>query len=213
MLDMDGTLLDLYYDNHFWLTHLPGHYAGHHGLSLEAAQATLMSRFASQHGTLNWYSVDFWSDSLGLDIGKLKHETAHLIAIRPTTLDFLHALRGSGRAAWLVTNAHHKSLNLKLDRTGIGQYFDRIICSHDFDAPKESPEFWQRLRTREPFEPARSLMIDDSLSVLAAARAYGIGQVLTIAQPDSRRPVREGLEFPALGGFDEIMPIPYREAA
>jgi putative hydrolase of the HAD superfamily len=208
MLDMDGTLLDLYYDNHFWLSHLPQHYAGRHGLDLASAREQLISRFASQHGTLNWYSVDFWSHALELDIGLLKHETAELIAIRPSTLDFLQALRQSGRATWLVTNAHHKSLNLKLDRTGIGQYFDRIICSHDFDAPKESQDFWQRLRGQEPFDPARSLLIDDSISVLASAKTYGIGQLLTIAQPDSQRPVREGLGFPALHSFAEIMPIP-----
>jgi len=208
MLDMDGTLLDLYYDNHFWLSHLPQHYADRHGLSLEAARERLIGQFASQHGSLNWYCVDFWSATLGLDIGLLKHETAELIAIRPSTLDFLEALRQSGRAAWLVTNAHHKSLSLKLDRTGIGQYFDRIICSHDFSAPKESQDFWQRLRVQEPFEPARSLLIDDSTSVLASAHAYGIGQLLTIAQPDSQRPAREGLGFPALTSFAEIMPIP-----
>lgn len=210
LLDMDGTLLDLHYDNHFWLHHLPAHYAGHKGVSLEAAQADLYARFASQQGTLNWYSVDFWSENLGLDVGALKHETAERIAIRPTTLDFLHAVRDSGRSPWLVTNAHHKSLNLKLDRTGIGQYFDRIICSHDFAAPKESQDFWQRLRQQEPFDPARSLMIDDSLSVLSSARDYGIGQVLTIVQPDSQRPGREGLGFPALHSFADIMPIPAR---
>lgn len=210
LLDMDGTLLDLHYDNHFWLQHLPEHYAGRNGLSLEAAKEDLYARFMAEQGTLNWYSVDFWSESLGLDIGALKHETAERIAIRPTTLDFLQAVKDSGRSPWLVTNAHHKSLNLKLDRTGIGQYFDRIICSHDFAAPKESQAFWEKLRAQEPFEPARSVMVDDSISVLAAAHAYGIGQVLSILQPDSQRPAREALEFPALHSFADIMPIPPR---
>jgi putative hydrolase of the HAD superfamily len=213
LLDMDGTLLDLHYDNHFWLQHMPAHYAGRHGLSLDDAKTELYRRFAEQQGTLNWYSVDFWSESLGLDVGALKHETADRIAIRPSTIDFLDAIADSGREAWLVTNAHHKSLNLKLDRTGIGRHFQRIICSHDFSAPKESQDFWQRLQEQERFEPARSLMIDDSISVLDSAHRYGIGQVLTIVQPDSQRPGREGLEFPALHSFAEIMPIPPRSAA
>ena len=33
LLDMDGTLLDLHYDNHFWLEHLPQRYAELHGIS------------------------------------------------------------------------------------------------------------------------------------------------------------------------------------
>lgn len=212
LLDMDGTLLDLHYDNHFWLTHLPRHYAEQRGLSFELAATELYARFAAEQGTLNWYSVDFWSESLGVDVGAIKHETAERIAIRPSTLDFLDAVAASGREAWLVTNAHHKSLSLKLDRTGIGRHFQRIICSHDFAAPKEAQEFWQRLQAQEPFDPARSLMVDDSIAVLESALRFGIGQVLTIAQPDSQRPVREDLSLPALHSFADIMPIPPRQS-
>lgn len=210
LLDMDGTLLDLHYDNHFWLHHLPSHYANRNGLTLEQAQEELYRRFAAEQGTLNWYSVDFWSQDLGFDIGAIKHETASRIAILPTTLDFLDAVARSGREAWLVTNAHHKSLSLKLDRTGIGRHFSRIICSHDFHAPKESRDFWERLQAQEPFTPEHSLMIDDSHAVLCAARDFGIGQVLTVSQPDSQRPPRDGLHFPALRNFGDIMPIPSR---
>ena len=35
LLDMDGTLLDLHFDNHFWLQHVPVCYAEKHGLSHE----------------------------------------------------------------------------------------------------------------------------------------------------------------------------------
>lgn len=210
MLDMDGTLLDLHYDNHFWLHHLPQHFAAVRGMSVAEAEAELKPRFARHQGSLNWYCVDFWSADLGIDIGSLKHETAHLIKPLPDTLAFLNALNASGRDAWLVTNAHHKSLNLKLDRTGIGRYFNRIICSHDYQAPKESPDFWQRLQEREPFDPARTLMIDDNIPVLQTAREYGLAQVLSIVQPDSRRPPRHDLPLPAIHRFADIMPIPAR---
>ncbi|MDV3444014.1 hypothetical protein R0G64_32270, partial [Pseudomonas otitidis] len=33
LLDMDGTLLDLHFDNHFWLDYLPQRYAEHRGIS------------------------------------------------------------------------------------------------------------------------------------------------------------------------------------
>lgn len=210
LLDMDGTLLDLYFDNHFWLEHLPRHYAEQNTLSLDTAKGRLYDRFRAEQGTLNWYCVDFWSRELGVDIEALKHATRDLIAIRPAVPEFLDAVRQSGRGCWLVTNAHHKSLALKLDHTGIGSWFDRIVCSHDYRAPKESAAFWQQLEQREGLDAHRALLIDDSQSVLAAAAAYGVGQLLTIAQPDSRQPSRTGLDFAALHSFHDLLPIPAR---
>jgi len=206
LLDMDGTLLDLYFDNHFWLEHLPQRYAHRHGTTAERAREQLTRLFAAQRGTLNWYCVDYWSRELELDIAELKREVEHLIGIRPHVEEFLQRLRQSSRQVWLVTNAHRKSLDLKMQRTGLDRWFDRIISSHDLTAPKEAPEFWQRLRAEFPFDPARALLIDDTASVLQAAHAFGVGHLLTLFQPDSRQARHIDTEFPGILHFDEIMP-------
>ncbi len=208
LLDMDGTLLDLYFDNHFWIEYLPRCYAQRHGVHEEHARVHLAEIFAAQRGTLNWYCVDYWSQQLQLDIGELKREIRHLIAIRPHVEDFLQRLHDSPRQVWLVTNAHRKSLDIKIARTGIDRWFDRVISSHDYASPKESAEFWQRLRAEHPFDPERTLFIDDSASVLHAAQRFGIRYLLTLLQPDSRQAHREQTEFPGILHFDEIMPPP-----
>jgi putative hydrolase of the HAD superfamily len=41
LLDMDGTLLDLHFDNYFWLTHVPQRYAEAHGIDAEEAKTRL----------------------------------------------------------------------------------------------------------------------------------------------------------------------------
>jgi 5'-nucleotidase len=206
LLDMDGTLLDLYFDNHFWLEHLPLRYAERHGVSAEQARTHLIDAFAMQRGTLNWYCVDYWSRQLQLDIGELKRELRHLIAIRPHVETFLQWLHRSPRQVWLVTNAHRKSLSLKMAHTGLERWFDRVICSHDFAHPKEHAEFWQRLCAAYAFTPARTLLIDDTAAVLNAAQQFGIRYLLTLLQPDSRQARREQSEFPGILHFDEIMP-------
>lgn len=206
LLDMDGTLLDLYFDNHFWLEHLPQRYALHHETSLEHARAHLAALFSAQRGTLNWYCVDYWSRELQLDIAELKCEIEYLIDIRPHVEDFLQRLRQSSRQVWLVTNAHRKSLDIKMRRTGIDRWFDRIVSSHDLSAPKEADVFWQRLRDDFPFDPARALLIDDTASVLHAAQRFGVRHLLTLLQPDSRQARRIDTEFPGILHFDEIMP-------
>ena len=157
-------------------------------------------------GTIDWYSVDYWSQELGLDVMLLKEEASHLIAIHPYVPEFLEAVRTSGRNTVLVTNAHNKSLQLKMERTQLGGHFNTIICAHDFGVPKENDHFWMRLQQAQPFDPGRTLFIDDSLPVLRAAREHGIAQLLAVYQPDSHQPAIDVEEFDAIHTFRELLP-------
>jgi putative hydrolase of the HAD superfamily len=206
LLDMDGTLLDLHFDNHFWLEHVPKRYAEHHRLDPEVARAELMRRYRDIQGTLDWYCVDHWSRELELDIALLKEEVDHLIAVHPHVIDFLELLRHLGKRRILVTNAHQKSLELKLRRTRLDGYLDRIVCAHDYRLPKEHPGFWQRLETEMGFDAGRTLFVDDSLAVLEAARAFGIRHLLCVTRPDSRQPERQVDDFATVPGFGPLLP-------
>ncbi len=207
-LDMDGTLLDLHFDNYFWLAHLPQHYASHHTISLEEATQRLETLYQAQEGTLNWYCVDFWTETLGLNIPQLKEDLVHLIAFRPHVEHFLEELKQTRHRVVLVTNAHHKSLNIKLRVTRLDHFVDQIICTHDIGLPKENVQFWEALQHIEPFDPARTLFIDDSISVLNSARAYGIKHLFTILQPDSTGPRRSDLGYQAIDEFRELIRKP-----
>jgi putative hydrolase of the HAD superfamily len=206
LLDMDGTLLDLHFDNHFWQAHLPGRYAEAKGLSPELGREELMARYHGRAGTLEWYSVDFWETELEMDIMRFKEEVAHLIAVHPHVTDFLDAVRASGRRIVLATNAHHKSLTLKMARTGLTPRFDALITSHELGAAKEEQAFWQRLREVEPFDPARTVLVDDSLAVLDSARRYGIGQLVAVKRPDTKQPEKHTGDYPAIDDFSQLMP-------
>ena len=72
LLDMDGTLLDLHFDNFFWLTHLPARYAEIHGRDALEAARQLTERFEQERGSLKWYCLDYWSEQLDLDVALLK---------------------------------------------------------------------------------------------------------------------------------------------
>lgn len=207
LLDMDGTLLDLHYDNHFWQRYVPERFAERHGLPLAEGHAECFRRYDAVAGTLNWYCVDYWTETLNLDIAQLKEEVAHLIAVHPAVPAFLSALRATGRRTVLVTNAHHKSLALKMRHTGLAEYFDAMYTSHTFGMAKENPAFWPALRALEPFDPARTLLIDDSLPVLDSARSYGIAHLWAILKPDTQLPNKAVGVYPALQHFEEILPI------
>ncbi|WP_040242606.1 GMP/IMP nucleotidase [Chromohalobacter japonicus] len=212
LLDMDGTLLDLHFDSHFWLEHLPQRYVELHKLDAHHAD-TLRSRIIGEQGTLNWYSLAYWSRELGVDVVALKREVQHLIGLRGDALDFLKWLKKAHPRVVLATNADRESLALKLPLTGLEGYLDAIVSSADVGVAKEAPEFWFALQDIEPFEPARTLFIDDNPAVLESAREYGIRYLLGIKQPDSQRPERELENFIALERFATLLPQDMPSAA
>lgn len=191
LLDMDGTLLDLRFDNYFWLEFVPERYAGRHGTTLEQARTVLRSLLAGKQGTLDWYCTDFWTRELSLDIAGMKHEIRGHVRFLPGAEAFLRALRDKNVRVALVTNAHRDSLKVKATQTGILNYFDVVFSSHSFGVPKEHPEFWLQLQAELQFDPARTLFVDDSLAVLTAAQRHGIAHVFAISRPDTTLGVRE----------------------
>jgi HAD superfamily hydrolase (TIGR01509 family) len=211
LLDMDGTLLDLHYDNYFWSEHVPQRYAEIHQQDEEESRQQLSAQFEQARGTLAWYSLDYWSEQLRLDIPALKQEVQHMIKIRPHVEEFLSRLQRSPKRVLLVTNAHRKALDIKLAQTQLGGWFDEIVVSHDLDVPKEDVEFWHRLQTLHPFQAEHTLLIDDTESVLDAAHHYGIAHLLTLLQPDSQLQKRLDTRFRGIHHFDEIMPAHHDE--
>ena len=206
MFDMDGTLLDLHFDNYFWQTFLPSAWARSRGMDLESASRRLHGMYSELRGTLNWYCLDFWAEQLQLDITLLKHEVKHKIAIRPNVVDLLTKLRQLDKRILLITNAHPDSLNLKLEHTGIGRYFDNTISSHVLHLAKENHGFWTALMELEHYSPDRTMLIDDSLPVLRQAQREQIRYLYGIYQPDSQQDPLLAEEFPQIIDFGHIMP-------
>jgi len=207
LLDMDGTLLDLHFDNYFWQEYLPSRFAEIKLIEPELAKKQIQAQTRSIQGTLNWYSTDYWSQVLDLDVVQLKHEVSHKVALRPYCVDFLEALREAGKGVVMVTNAHHDSLNLKMAKTGISKLFDRLITVHEFSVPKEDPNCWHEVYKRYPFDSDKTLLIDDNLVALKSALDFGIAKVLAVHKPDSMAPVVDVQGYSAIHSFQDIMPI------
>lgn len=205
LLDMDGTLLDLHYDNYFWMQYLPQRWAEISGISINSAEAQLKTEYIELNGKLNWYCIDYWAKRLQLPINQLKREVMHKIAMRADVPDFLTALKQSGRQLVLVTNAHPDSLALKIERTELANYIDTRISTHEFGVTKENQALWQQLQQRLDFNPKRTLFVDDSLPILKAAQDYGIKHLLAVANPDSQQLTRQITEFPAITDYAVLL--------
>ncbi len=205
LLDMDGTLLDLHFDNTLWTRLLPERFSHAQGLPIEHSESHLFEHMSETRGRLEFYCLDYWAEFTGLDVVGLHHELTELISYRPSAREFLRWLNENRKRSLLVTNAHRASLDIKDSHAGLIEHLDAAVSCHDYGAPKEHQDFWAALMAEHPFDPERTLLIDDNLQVLEAAAEFGIRHLVTVSQPDSGKPPREELHYPALGDFDELL--------
>ncbi len=190
MLDMDGTLLDLAYDNYMWLEVVPAAYATRHELPEGLAREQLYAHMNALRGQLDWYCLDHWSERFDLDIADLHRSENHRIGYLPGAEQFLQQVASSNMRVLLVTNSHRTTLDIKHEVTGVADFFDAIYTSHDVGQPKEDQAFWQDLMRQENFDPARTVFVDDNLHVLESAGLFGLANLVAVAQPDTREPAR-----------------------
>jgi len=207
LLDLDGTLLDLNFDLHFWLEYLPIIYSEKHKVRIDDAKNILHKILDAEIGTLNWYCLDFWRNKLDLDIVQLKRNVSHLIQVHPNVDEFLAQVKSTNKKIYLVTNAHRKTIKLKMQATKIEHYFDDIISSHDFGFAKQEQHFWHELTRNIGLKKERAIFFDDSQDVLHAARKFNIGQIIAISKPSSKLDAKEVPGFINIENFSQAMPV------
>jgi len=118
LLDMDGTLLDLRFDNWFWRELIPSHYANANGMSPLEAWGLLEPKFRATQGTIQWYCIDHWTRELGLDIAQIKRAAVRQAGYLPGAENFLAKLKASGKRRVLV---------MALASNGCVPYVHRIL--------------------------------------------------------------------------------------
>lgn len=189
-LDMDGTLLDLHYDNYFWMEHLPLRLSEIKNCPLDEIKAELHGRYGSMRGTLDWYCLEFWQRDLDIDLMGIKREVIHKVQYRPNAEQFLQSISQLGKRVSLISNSHRLGIDLKFDHLDMHHHFDIVRSSHDYGSPKEHQNFWHELEKDIRFDPSRTLFIDDNIDVLDSAKKYGVKSLLAIRQPDLNQPVK-----------------------
>ncbi len=207
LLDMDGTLLDKYFDDYFWEHLVPEKYAEKHNITFGRAKEELLSKYKAHEGTLNWTDIDFWSRKLNIDIPALKEQIKHLIEVHPHVEDFLKTLKRHRKKVYMVTNAHYKVLDIKLKKTEIGKYFDKCITSFEMGYPKEMIEFWQKTEKILGFDKNNTLFIDDTVEILKTARSFGIKYTLLKTRANSKKHDTPTGDFPVLQNFSELVSL------
>lgn len=205
IFDMDGTLLDLAYDDFIWNHQLPIRYAAQHHCTLEQSTQVLFQFYQEHNHTLNWYSTRFWSSKVGVDTLALQQEFKDKVELRAGCLELLDYLKANGYSCWIATNADCEGLKFKLKHTQLADYFDVIISSETIGYAKECTEFWQQLHRLHPFQVNQAYFIDDTEKVLQGAEKFGLKNLITIAQPSSKGKIRTESSYPILQNLTDLI--------
>lgn len=206
LLDMDGTLLDRHFDDYFFVEYLPENFARKNGITSEEARTHLIAKYKSVENTLEWTDLDYWSKELDLDVPGLKESIGHMIGILPGVIAFLDYLKAQDKTIYLVTNAHSKTLKIKMARVQIEDYFHRIVCSDELGKAKEQLTFWQKLQDMLKFDLDTTLFADDTARVLDTASQFGFKHLLHMAKPSSRLSPSFSDSYPSVISFEELLP-------
>ncbi|MEC5343828.1 GMP/IMP nucleotidase [Brenneria populi] len=210
ILDMDGTLLDLAFDNYFWLQLVPQSLSAQRGITLEQARRFITAEYQAVQHTMNWYCFDYWSEKLGLDIYKMTTDIGPRARLRADTEPFLSALRASGKRTILLTNAHPHGLAVKIEHTGLDRHLDLLLSTHIYGYPKENQRLWRAVRRQTGFDPEKTLFVDDSEPILDAAKTFGIRYCLGVSNPDSSQREKSFRQHPSINDYLALLPSLHR---
>tara|TARA_B100001769_G_scaffold81708_1_gene62023 strand:- start:3619 stop:4275 length:657 start_codon:yes stop_codon:yes gene_type:complete len=182
LIDLDGVILDTDYDNYFWQRYIPIIYAKKRSISEEDARNITHTLFNYKKKSKDWYDVVYWSNILDIDIIQEKKKPANmsLIKLKEGSMETLDILKSLGKKLYLVTNAHRKTLDIKLSKYDISKYFEDLICSHELGYIKENIQFWHLLKNKLGIEFSDTVLIEDTLDNIDSAYHAGIKNLIWI---------------------------------
>ena len=181
LIDMDGVILDNAYDNDFWQNQIPEVIADNKGIAFDDAKRLAIQIFNYKKNTKDWYDVDYWSNMLSIDIEaqKRSEKSFSKISLYDGVIDTLSALKNKTKMI-LITNAHRKTLNIKLEKYNLTPYFDEMVCAHELNYVKEDIQLWYMLRSKYRLDYEKTLLVEDTINNINVGLSAGISGAIYV---------------------------------
>ena len=181
LIDMDGVILDNAYDNDFWQNQIPEVIADSKGIEFDDAKRLAIQIFNYKKNTKDWYDVDYWSNMLSIDIEaqKRSEKSFSRISLYDGVIDTLSILKNKTKMI-LITNAHRKTLNIKLEKYNLTPYFDEMVCAHELNYVKEDIQLWYMLRSKYRLDYEKTLLVEDTINNINVGLSAGISGAIYV---------------------------------
>ncbi len=185
LVDMDGVILDNTYDNNFWQNQIPNVLSKKRNISFNDAKRLAIQIFNFKKNTKDWYDLDYWSNMLDIDIEaeKRSDESLSKIKLYDHVTETLTKLKKSIKLI-LITNAHRKTLNIKLGKYDISPYFDEMICAHELHYVKEDIQLWYMLKSKFKLNFEKTILVEDTINNINVALSAGVSSAVYVGDED-----------------------------
>ncbi len=183
LIDMDGVILDNTYDNNFWQNQIPNVLSKKKNISFDDAKRLAIQIFNFKKNTKDWYDLDYWSNMLGIDIEaeKRSQESLGKIKLYDNVIDTLIELKKNARLI-MITNAHRKTLNIKLEKFNIKPCFHEMVCAHELNYVKEDLQLWYMLRTKYKLDFEKTVLVEDTINNIKVALSAGVSSAIYVGK-------------------------------
>jgi beta-phosphoglucomutase len=175
--DVDGTLVDT----------AELHFAAWEQLSRELHRPFSRADFAATFGRRNPEILDYlfgprFTEQEVADLGFRKEELYRAAARQGVQLlpgvrnllEGLHAASPSRFKQAVGSSAPRENVDLILSLTGTAGYFDAVVSMEDTQRGKPDPQVFQVAAAKLGVVPARSLVVEDAVAGVQAAKAGGL---------------------------------------
>ncbi|MCF7222285.1 HAD family hydrolase [Marilutibacter chinensis] len=128
------------------------------------------------------------AEALGARLGELYGQRVEAgLPLRPGTRRILDWIDGVGLPRAVVTSTHRWRTEQKLDRCGLQRYFETVVTGDEVRESKPAPDIYLLAAERLRVEPARCVVLEDSVPGVRAALAAGMTpiQVPDLVVPDA----------------------------
>ncbi len=146
--DMDGTLIDPEFTDWVWSHGIPTLYAQKSGIPFEEAKAFVEEEDRKVgEGTVEWYDIKYWFRffALKVDWRALMEQYVDKIKVYPDVAYVLDRCKEMFPLI-LTSNAGREFIDIEMEATGLGRYFDRIFsATSDFGDVKKTARFYHRI--------------------------------------------------------------------
>jgi HAD superfamily hydrolase (TIGR01549 family) len=146
--DMDGTLIDSKFTDWVWSHGIPTLYAEKFGIPFEAAKAFVEGEYRKVgEEAIEWYDIKYWFRFFQLEMHWqiLMERYIDKIKVYPDVNHILERLKNKFSLI-LTSNAGREFIDIEMEATGLGRYFDRIFsATSDFGDVKKTVSFYRRI--------------------------------------------------------------------
>lgn len=136
------------------------------------------------------------------------------VPLKPGVMELLGWLKEHGWRTGLASSSREVNVRRNMEITGMGPYFNTLVCGDMLTASKPAPDIYLRACAELDMEPSQTYAVEDSRNGILSASAAGMKALLVpdMVEPDELMKSRATAVFPDLLAVRDYLERQERQA-